>query len=221
MNKYYIQNGQCGTETAFKIIGAKWKPQILHLCHTNHRTTFGDLKQELSGITDAILLKQLRELLSDGMIEKIAVSQDRNRHVYKITNKTLELMDAMKLMETLADVCGYPTSGYQSKLEFVKKLIGTKWKSRIIWMIYNCPNIRFNKLLGSIEGLSHKVLIDQLGELIQYGIVAKLDYNKKNPHVEYSITDRGRIAYEIIQSLADWCRKYEFAGANVLILADQ
>lgn len=216
MIKYYIQNGNCGTETAFKIIGAKWKPAILYLCNKKGTCTYIDFKQALPRITDAILTKQLKELVKDEMLEKTIVSEN-NKPFFSITQKTKDLMPAMELMNELADMCNYDSSDYISKIEYTKYLIGNKWKSRIIWTIYNCETIRFNELKNCIEGLSHKILIEHLSSFIANGFVNKIDYNKKNPHVEYSLTSKGKKAYKIIKLMADWCIKYELIKPIITI----
>lgn len=217
MPRYYIQNGNCGTETAFKSIGAKWKPRILNICESNTNISYNDLKTYLIGITDSILSKQIKELLDDGMIEIISSETKKNKKTLYITQKAKDVTPALLLMQDFADMCGYNTSGYNNKIEYTKKIIGNKWKSRIIWTIYNHETIRFNEILSSIEGLSHKILIQHLSSLIKYGLIEKTDYNEKNPHVEYSLTDNGKIAYQIIKLLADWCVKYELIKPRITI----
>lgn len=209
MIKYYIQNGNCGTETAFKIIGAKWKSQILNFCNSNQNISYYDLKQELGNVTDSVLTKQLNELTKDGMLTKQLFEKKKNKTVYTITEKTRDIVPSMQLMDDFATLCGYDRSDYNSKIEYTKYLIGSKWKSRIIWAIYNHETIRFNELLNCIEGLSHKILIEHLNTFTANNLVKKTDYNEKSPRVEYSLTTNGEKAYEIIKSLSDWCLKYE------------
>lgn len=216
MKKYYIRNGNCGTETAFKIIGARWKPHILFYCSSHSDVSFSSLKHSLPGISDSILTKQLNELLRDEMLVK-EYSVNNNKPSYKITLKTESLVGTLLLIEKLSVLCGFEGSGYPSKIEYAKKLIGSKWKSRIIWIIYNNNIIRFNELQNCIEGLSHKVLIEHLNALIQYDLIVKTDYNSKSPHVEYSLTDKGKMAYEVIQSLADWCQTYNLIKPQITI----
>lgn len=217
MIKYYIQNGNCGTETAFKIIGAKWKPLILHLCISSNGQSYQELKEALDGIVDTILTKQLKELVEDEMLKKIPIDNKKNRSVYIITQKTKDIMQIMELMKSFADSCNYETSGYNSRIEYTKFLIGNKWKSRIIWVIYNSGTIRFNELLNCIDGLSHKVLIETLATFVENGFINKMDYNEKSPRVEYSLTEKGKLAYKIINQLADWCLKYQLIKPTITI----
>jgi len=162
------------------------------------------------------LSKQLKELVTDQMLTKTYMT-DSNKASFLLTQKSQDLTSALLLIERFAVLCNYSNSGYQSKIEYVKKLIGNKWKSRIIWIIYNSGTVRFNELLNCIEGLSHKVLIEHLNDLVYNALVIKTDYNEKNPRVEYSLSEKGKLSYEIIQTLADWCLKYELIKPKIVI----
>lgn len=63
MPKDFIGNGACGTEKAFKIIGTKWKPQIIAVCNYMGNVTFTQLKQQLEGISDSMLSRQTQSVL--------------------------------------------------------------------------------------------------------------------------------------------------------------
>ena len=126
----------------------------------------------------------------------------------ELTTKATDIFPTMVMMQQLAYECQYKTSELSSSVEYAKKLIGNKWKSRIIWVIYQTNTIRFNTLQNSIEGISHKVLSAHLKDLIEHGFVVKKDYAQKNPKVEYSLTPKGATAYSIIESMASWCIKY-------------
>lgn len=217
MPKYFIQNGKCGTEAAFKIIGAKWKPHIIYLCNENNDMTFSKLKQNLTGITDATLTRQVHCLIDDGILQKYFTDLSKTKPFFILTDKAKDLLPAMQLMQQLSLLCGYQESEHKSQIEYAHKLIGSKWKSRIIWILHHYGTIRFNELQNSIEGISHKVLTGQLKQLLEQQLVLKTDYNEKSPHVEYSLTSAGELAYQIVQALADWCLKYELIKPHITI----
>lgn len=209
--KYLLKNGQCGTETAFKIIGNCWKPRILDFCGNNQKVTYTTLKSNLTGISDSTLSRQLKSLLADELIEK----QPDNS--YLLNRKGSDILPAMKLMQELAHLCNYQADGLNSSVEYTKKIIGSKWKSRIIWVMHTQKSIRFNMLKNSIEGISHKVLHEQLENLEKYSLINRIDYSTKCPHVEYELTEKGELAYQIIQMLADWCIKYDLINPTIII----
>ena len=57
----------CGLDVALAVIGGKWKPLILfHLQHGPKR--FGDLKRLVAGISEKVLIQQLRDLAAAGVL---------------------------------------------------------------------------------------------------------------------------------------------------------
>lgn len=58
-----------GVEATLGAIGGKWK--ILILWHLGIRTSrYGELRRQIPGITEKMLIQQLRELERDGIIER-------------------------------------------------------------------------------------------------------------------------------------------------------
>lgn len=208
--KYYIKNGNCGTEYIFKVIGSKWRPQIIAFCNAMGNVSYSFLKKNIPDITDTSLSRQLAGLTQEGMLEK-----DNNGN-YFLTEKGIALLPAMTMMLTLATKCNYQQN-YSSAIEFVNKLIGSKWKSRIIWILFHAENIRFNALQNSIEGLSHKILNEQLQDLLRYNLIEKIIFEEKEPHVEYRLTENGKIAYQIIDLCAEWCLTQKIINPTVTI----
>ena len=86
-------------------------------------------------------------------------------------------------------------------------LIGNKWKLLILRNLMVRP-WRFNELLKSIEGISQKVLTDNLRAMEKDGIVVRKDYNEVPRRVEYSLSDIGESMRPIIKSLEKWGTNY-------------
>lgn len=127
------------------------------------------------------------------------------------------IVPALRLMHYFALNIGYGNPTPAKQLEFTRKLIGSKWKARIIWMLCHAEIARFNELHDSIEGISFKVLKQQLADMEENGIVSRTEYEGKVPKVEYSLTAAGKDAYLIVQSLADWCKKYGLIKQRIII----
>lgn len=60
--------------TVQKILGGKWKIEILYYIGRQNVHRFGELRRHIGDITESSLTKQLRELEADGFI---------NRHDFK------------------------------------------------------------------------------------------------------------------------------------------
>ncbi len=56
----------CGLDAALAVIDGKWKPLILyHLAKDVHR--YGELKRAVGGVSDKVLIQQLKELERNGV----------------------------------------------------------------------------------------------------------------------------------------------------------
>ncbi len=57
----------CGIEAALAVVGGKWKPIILwHLVPEPRR--FGELRRLVAGISEKMLIQQLREMEADEIV---------------------------------------------------------------------------------------------------------------------------------------------------------
>lgn len=217
MPKYYIRNTKCGVETVYKMIGQRWKPWILHLCYQKDGCTFSELQEELKDITNTELTGKLSSLSADDLLIRVASSQDRSKHVYKVTAKTIELTEILSEMHRFSVNAGYTPDGLSSAIEYSKSLIGNKWRSRVIWVLHNNGMTRFNEMQNSIEGLTHKVLTNILNDFEERGLIISIDFHEKRPHVEYCLTELGEDAYELIEKAADFCIKYNIIAPRIII----
>lgn len=87
-------------------------------------------------------------------------------------------------------------------------LIGNKWKLLIIREILNEPK-RYNELYRLLDGISYKVLTDNLKQMEQDKIIIRKDYNENPPKVEYSLSSIGESLKPIINEMANWGESYK------------
>ena len=59
----------CSTSVTMKYIGGKWKAVIL--IHLTQKKRYNELRKDIKGITERTLSLQLKELESDGLINRI------------------------------------------------------------------------------------------------------------------------------------------------------
>jgi DNA-binding HxlR family transcriptional regulator len=57
----------CGLDIALRVVGGKWKPLVLFHLHGGPRR-FGELKRMVGGVSEKVLIQQLRELTADGIL---------------------------------------------------------------------------------------------------------------------------------------------------------
>ena len=88
------------------------------------------------------------------------------------------------------------------------QLIGNKWKLLVIQRVLDRP-YRFNELCRSIDGLSEKVLSENLKQLEADGIIVRTVYPEVPTRVEYSLSDIGESMRSIIGALQEWGMEYK------------
>ena len=74
----------CGLDAAVDVVGGKWKPMILWALGTRPYR-FGELRRELDGISEKVLIQQLRELQRDGIVDRTVHEQVPPKVVYSLT----------------------------------------------------------------------------------------------------------------------------------------
>ena len=81
--------------------------------------------------------------------------------------------------------------------------IGGKWKLRIIIALSE-GNRRFNELRRVVEGISAKVLSDELKELEMNEFVRRTVYTRTPVVVEYELTEYSNTLQDVMRSLSEW-----------------
>lgn len=75
---------ECGLEVALSVVGGKWKPIVLF--HLNAGPLrYGQLKRLVTGISEKVLIQQLRELARDGIIQRRDYKEVPPRVDYEMT----------------------------------------------------------------------------------------------------------------------------------------
>ena len=83
-HRTYSYSGGCPVEATLDLIGGKWKGMLLyHLMSGTQR--FNALKRNLPAITQRMLTKQLRELESAGVVNRVVYAEVPPRVEYSLS----------------------------------------------------------------------------------------------------------------------------------------
>lgn len=88
-------------------------------------------------------------------------------------------------------------------LDVALAVIGGKWKPIILYHLHPSPR-RFGELRRLVAGISEKVLIQQLRELVEAGVLVRHDYREVPPKVDYAVTPFGKTLVEALMPLCAW-----------------
>lgn len=89
----------------------------------------------------------------------------------------------------------------------VMRLIGSKWKPTILWRLAE-GDCRFAQLRRAVDGISEKVLAEQLRDLERAGLVSREAYEGFPLRVEYRLTSQGVELNDLLHPVAQWGDRY-------------
>ena len=84
----------CGLGPALDVIGGKWKALILWEIRAEPRR-FGELKRLVAGISEKMLIQQLREMEKDGIVHREVYHQVPPKVEYSVTEFGSSLNEAL------------------------------------------------------------------------------------------------------------------------------
>lgn len=84
------------------------------------------------------------------------------------------------------------------------ELLSGKWRTHIIYELCKRPSCRFGELKKAVPGITNTMLTSTLRDLEEFGIVHREQFNEIPPHVEYSLTEKGKDLLPVFTELAKW-----------------
>ena len=88
-------------------------------------------------------------------------------------------------------------------LDVALAVIGGKWKMLILYHVCHGTR-RFGELRRLLPGISEKMLIQDLRQMQESGLLVRKDYKELPPKVEYSITPFGTTLGQALLPLCAW-----------------
>jgi DNA-binding HxlR family transcriptional regulator len=99
------------------------------------------------------------------------------------------------------------------------RILSGKWKPLALFFLRDGPR-RYGELKRLIQGVSDKVLIQQLKDLEADRVLVRTDYREVPPRVDYSLTPLGRSLAEAIVPLCSWGTAHAAEVADIFATRD-
>lgn len=113
----------------------------------------------------------------------------------------------MQQEQTVEDLMVYREKEYKCGIDVTLAVVGGKWKASILWHLAH-ETMRFSNLQRQFSDTTRKMLTQQLRELETDGLVHREVYPQVPPKVEYSLTEKGKSIYPILEQMCEWGRTY-------------
>lgn len=84
----------CGLDAALRVVGGKWKPLIVYFLRPGPKR-YGELKRSVRGVSDKVLIQQLKEMEAHGIVSRTDYKEIPPRVDYALTPLGHSLTDAM------------------------------------------------------------------------------------------------------------------------------
>lgn len=91
-------------------------------------------------------------------------------------------------------------------MAYALSVIGGRWKPNILYCLLK-GKMRYNELRKAIDGVSERMLVAQLRELEDFGLVKRIIYPEVPPKVEYELTELGYSTEPMLNMMSDWGNK--------------
>lgn len=86
-------------------------------------------------------------------------------------------------------------------------VIDGRWKGTILWRLSEGP-MRTGELRRSIPGITERMLIRHLQELVHDGILIRHEESRVPPRVYYSISKYGMTLVPVLETICAWGRNH-------------
>lgn len=102
LNETFL-NENCGMFHTLSLIGGRWKISILAVLLSNGCLRYGELKKRVTGISERMLISQLKELEADGLIVRNDHLEVPPRVDYELSALGLSLKKILQDMNKWGD----------------------------------------------------------------------------------------------------------------------
>jgi DNA-binding HxlR family transcriptional regulator len=92
-------------------------------------------------------------------------------------------------------------------IDAMLSVVDGRWKGTILWRLSEGP-MRTSELRRSIPGITERMLIRHLQDLVRDGILLRRQAATRPPHVLYSISAYGQTLLPVLEVICAWGRRH-------------
>ena len=111
----------------------------------------------------------------------------------------MKAIDLTELLET-----GAKTTDEICPVLYTMSILGQRWKLPILWHLTDEGTLRYNELKRGIPNITNIMLTQSLRDLEDAMLVERHNLETVPPHVEYSLTERGKTLIPILKQIHAW-----------------
>lgn len=83
-------------------------------------------------------------------------------------------------------------------------ILSGKWRTHIIYELCKHDSCRFGELKKAVPKITNSMLTSTLRDLENLGIIHREQFNEIPPHVEHSLTPKGKALLPVFAEISKW-----------------
>ena len=95
---------RCPLEYGLTIFGGKWKSRIICVLAAKETLRYSEIRKEMLNITDAVLAATLKDLITNGIVDRRSYDEIPPRVEYSLTDKGRSVVPILQSICQWADI---------------------------------------------------------------------------------------------------------------------
>ena len=95
---------RCPLEYGLAVFGGKWKSRIICVLSANEKLRYSEIRKEMYNITDAVLTLNLKDLITDGIVDRKAYAEIPPKVEYSLTEKGYSVVPILQSICQWSDI---------------------------------------------------------------------------------------------------------------------
>ncbi len=87
---------RCPLEYGLDVFGGRWKSRIICVLAAKHTLRYGELRSEMTNISDAVLAAALKELIADDLVKRESFDEIPPHVEYSLTEKGVSVVPILQ-----------------------------------------------------------------------------------------------------------------------------